>query len=224
MASEPSLWYRIGYVVERALHGRPAGGKALAGLRERASGERRTSGPAQETHWPSMDDLVSSAIAVAAGRVLGGRRRRQPNGLLWLLRAGAAGAAAALLVDLLRPLLYGQPNEVVRDGDIADTVLTGLGQGLVYGAVVEPRVPGPPVLKGALFGSAEYATEAAGGLGQLLRAHTPHGRLPGVGRLLEQLHPKERAYLEHLVFGMALALLYGPTRSGNGIRVELDDA
>ena len=249
MASEPSLWYRIGYMVERARHARPAGERILAGLKERApttpgapatrllpgenprprGGGDRTPGASHDAprssrqpHGPSVDDLVSSLVAVAAGRLLGGGgKRTRPGGLLWLLRAGAAGAAAALLLDFVRPLLYENGNVAVLDPEVGDRMLAGLGQGLVYGAVVEPRVPGPALLKGALFGSAEYATEAAGGLGQLLRAHTPHGQVPGVGQLLEQLHPKGRAYLEHLVFGMALALLYGSSRSSNGIRIEM---
>jgi hypothetical protein len=89
--------------------------------------------------------------------------------------------------------------------------------------VIEPRVPGPSALKGALFGSAEYAADAAGGLARILGAHAPQRRLPFVGRMLEEIDSHDRVYLEHLAFGVALALLYGSSAPSNGIVSDDED-
>lgn len=241
MASEESFWYRVGYALERGRRpSAPREWKRLAGLAERASRARA----ANEHLDPHVDDgeeaarrhprrlngtsarhaaegfafehVVSVGIATLAGRLLDVWRPRQRTGLRRLVWAGASGAAAALLVAALRPFLRGE-SVPVFDRDTGDRVLVGLGQGLLYGAVIEPRVPGPSFLKGVLFGSAEYAAEAAGGLVGLLGAHAPQRKLPIVGRLLEEIDPHDRVYLEHLAFGVALAILYGSNESSNGI-------
>src|SRR5690606_16257160 len=109
----------------------------------------------------AVEQLVSVGVTALAGRLLDvwrPKRRARFTRLVW---AGASGAAAALIVDALRPLLRGE-SWPIFDRDTADRLLAGVGQGLLYGAVIEPRIPGPSVLKGALFGSAEYAAEAVG--------------------------------------------------------------
>jgi hypothetical protein len=183
----------------------------------KAEGESRPA-PA----WPSIDDIVASGASAAVAKVLNGWKPQRKTTTLRLLRAGAAGAAAALVVDVLRPLLRGDPSVRPLDKETVDRLLAGIGQGLVYGAVVEPRVPGPALVKGALYGTAEYAIDPVGGLGRVLGAHAPYRRLPVIGHLLEDLDPHDRAYAEHLIFGVALALLYGSSPSSNGIRIEID--
>ena len=137
--------------------------------------------------------------------------------------AGAAGAAAALFVEIVGPLLKGERFVGAIDRGTGEKMLVGAGQGLVYGAVIEPRVPGPALMKGALYGSAEYAVDPMGGLSHLLRGHSPQGKLPIVGALLDDLDPHDRAYVEHVMFGIALAVIYGSSPSSNGIRIEVDD-
>ena len=133
-----------------------------------------------------------------------------------LLRASAAGAGAALLLDMVKPWLAGRAEVPALDQDAATRLLLGAGQGLLYGTVVEPRVPGPPVVKGAVFAIAEYLADPAGGLTQILGAHMPHSRLPVVSDLLEDLEPHDREVLEHLAFGITLAVLCGASPSRNG--------
>ena len=221
MASEQSLWFRIGYALERARRG--SAGKSLSSLADRTPRERPEGGSTRGVAWPTADELISSGVAALVGQVLEAWRPGRRAGFTRLLRAGAAGAGAALLLDLVRPLLSGRAELPTLGRKTGDRLLAGVGQGLLYGAVVEPRVPGPPVVKGALFGSAEYATDPAGGLSHLLSAHSPQGRLPVVGDLLEGLDAHDRAYVEHLVFGIALALLYGRSPSSNGILPEGED-
>ena len=224
MPPKQSLWFRLGYALERAREGPPAAGRSLRGLAKRqakplkAEGE---SGPGPA--WPSIDSIVASGASAAVAKVLNGWKPQRKASTLRLLRAGAAGAAAALLVDMLRPLIRGEPGVGPLDKETVDRLIAGIGQGLVYGAVVEPRIPGPTLVKGALYGTAEYAVDPVGGLSRLLGPHAPQHRLPVIGHLLEDLDPHDRAYAEHMVFGVALALLYGSSPSSNGIRIDVDD-
>jgi hypothetical protein len=238
MAPEERFWYRVGYALERAVLPSPPKERRLASLagREPRVRSRRAASPSASRKTPlsagredgdgerlAPDNLVSAGIAVLAGGLLDAWQPRRKTGFTRLLWAGAAGAAAALLLDVVRPLLRGQPELPIFDRGTGDRLLAGVGQGLIYGAVVEPRVPGPSLLKGALYGSAEYAADAAGGLSSLLGAHAPQRRLLFVGRILEEIDPRDRMFVEHLAFGIALALLYGSSPSSNGILPEDDD-
>jgi hypothetical protein len=225
MASTKSFWFRLGHALERA-RSTPPSRRPLQGLAERSderaepsTGRRSPEVPA----LPSGDDLLAAGVAMAVDRALAAWTGSRRPGLSGLLRAGAAGAAAALLVELVRPLLTGEGDRPRLDRTTADRMLAGVGHGLVYGSVVEPRVPGPPALKGALFGSVEYAADPLGGLAGVLGPHAPQRRLPVVGGMLDELEPHERAYLEHVVFGITLALLYGSRSSSNGMRPEDDE-
>jgi hypothetical protein len=44
--------------------------------------------------------------------------------------------------------------------------------------------------------------------------------VPVLGHLLEELDEHDRDYLEHVAFGVTLAMLYGSSRSSNGIRED----
>ncbi len=223
MSSEESFWYRVGYALESAKQpSAPAGGQRLGGLAARATRERAR--PSARTGEGLVtEELLTAGFTALAARLLDAWQPRRKAGFKRLLWAGAAGAAAALLLDVMRPILRRQPELPILDRDTGDRILAGVGQGLIYGAVVEPRVPGPAVLKGALFGSAEYATDAAGGLTHLLGAHAPLGRIPFVGKILEDVDPRDRVYVEHLAFGIALALLYGSSPSSNGTASDDED-
>ena len=224
MPPKQSLWFRLGYALERARQGPPAAGRSLKGLAERQAKPGNAEGECgPKLAWPTIDDVVTSGAAAAVAKVLIGWKPRTKTATLRLLRAGAAGAGAALMVDILRPLLRGESGVGPLDRETGDRLLAGIGQGLVYGAVVEPRVPGPTLVKGALYGTAEYAVDPVGGLSRLLGTHAPQHRLPVIGHILEDVDPHDRAYVEHVIFGVALALFYGPSPSSNGIRIDVDD-
>lgn len=223
MSSDQSIWYRLGYAFERA-RGAPAEGKRkLASLAERRPEPKRPA-PAERGH-DGVEDLLVSGALVAFSRVLDRWSPRRATGLIGLVRAGASGAAAALMLELIRPLLHGESRLPTLDEGTVDRLIAGAGQGLVYGAVVEPRLPGPALLKGTLYGSAEYAADPMGGLYRLLGRHAPLRRIPGLGSLLGDLDPHDRAYLEHVTFGIALSLLYGAGSSprSNGIRGDEEE-
>ena len=228
MAPRKTIWYHLGYALERARQPAAVSRKGLVGLAERRSApvdERREDSPAEHGSGglgsllalPGGDELVSAAVAMVVDRALGGWGKRRKTTFSSLIRAGAAGAAAALLVDLLRPLLHGRAELPVLDGGTSERMLAGVGQGLVYGGVVEPRLPGPALLKGAVYGSAEYAADPLGGLSGVLGSHAPQGRIPVLADAIEGLDAHDRAYLEHVLFGIALALIYGSSPPSSGI-------
>lgn len=216
MASEQSIWYRLGHALERARHTVPTPQDAETALSE--GDDDGVTAPVP--HIPSSEELVSAAIALVVDKALDGWGRRSDPGITALLRAAASGALASILVDLVRPLLRDDADLPGIDAETAERMLAGLGQGLIYGGVVEPRVPGPALLKGALFGSLEYVVNPVGGLSGILGSHTPQRKIPFVGGLLDSLDGEDRAYLEHLVFGIALALIYESSPSSNGMRPE----
>jgi hypothetical protein len=219
MASKKSIWYHIGHALERSRRAPDPERRVMGLAHRRAEPEiAREREPRQPI--PSADELMSAGVAVVVDRVLAGWSGRKAPSFSKLLRAAAAGATAAVLVDLLRPLLNEDGAFPGMDRETADRVLAGVGQGLVYGSIVEPRVPGPALIKGAIYGSAEYATDPVGGLHGLLGAHVPQNRLPIVGDVFDVVAPHDRAFLEHLVFGITLALLYESSSSSNGIRPE----
>lgn len=214
MSSDKSIWYRLGHALERARHRAPSPRDAHS---EGSEGRRTV---VSRPDIPSSDELMAAGIALAVDKALGGWGRRTDPGFAQLVRAAAAGAVAALLVDLVRPLLRDDADLPSVDADTAERMLAGLGQGLVYGGVVEPRIPGPALLKGALYGSLEYTVHPMGGLSGILGSHTPQRRIPFFGDLLEGLDEEDWAYLEHLVFGIVLALIYESSPSSNGMRPD----
>ena len=219
MSDSPSIWYRIGYALERARQ-EPLAGR-LRSLQERRNGETAPNNRegsdgrqrAELEHAPSREDALDALIAAGAGaiagKVVGLVPARHAPGVLGLVRAGAAGAGAALLRELVDPLLRGELR-VPRPGpEVADALLAGAARGLLYASVIEPRLPGPTAVRGVLYASLEYAVSPFGGLTSLLGDRAPHRRIPLVEGLFEDYAVGDDSYVDHLAFGVALALLYG---------------
>jgi len=220
MSSKKSVWYRLGFALERARQAPATGARKLATLKDRRPAAREDEGrrrPTNPAEWPTADQLLASGAVALAAKALDVWRPRGKTGVGSLLRAGLAGAGAAAVVELVRPLLSGRAEIPRLDEDTVNRILVGAGQGIVYGGVVEPRLPGAPVLKGTLYASAEYALDPLGGVGRLLGPHAPLRRVPVLGHLLEDVDAHDRAYLEHLAFGITLAMLYRPRSLSNGI-------
>jgi hypothetical protein len=87
--------------------------------------------------------------------------------------------------------------------------MAGAARGLLYAAVLEPRLPGTATLRGLLYGSLEFAVSPWGGLTSLLGERAPHRRIPMLRGLFDDYALGDDSYLDHLAFGVALALLYG---------------
>lgn len=197
MQKNEDIWYRAGYALESARSRLPTA-KALV-----------------KTKPPPLDGVshkvLDAFLAVGAGSVLSRvfalwPSRRRP-GLFRLFRAGAAGAAASFLAELAKPLLLGKPAGKPLEAELTDILLTGVGRGLLYAALVEPRVPGPPLLRGTAYGALEYALGPWGGLEELAGSEAPQGKVPALSILLKD-RGKDEEFVERVAFGVALALLY----------------
>ena len=213
MQKDQDLWYRIGYAMETT-RGR---------LSTHKGGRRHRPVPARQVPRRTLEDVARSflddlppevldtLLSVGVGTVLTRvlslwPGRRQP-GIFRLLKAGASGAAASLLAELVRPVLTGRKSERALEEELTDILLSGAGRGLLYAALVEPRVPGPPALQGSVYGALEYALTPWGGLEELAGTAAPHRKVPILSVLLRG-RGEEEALLEHLAFGLALAILY----------------
>ena len=213
MPKKDDLWYRIGFALEAARQRIPAS-PAPAGKLLKRSVKRRGKGkptPLDEASHKLLEAFLSVGAGTVLTRLLAFWPGRRSPGLLGLARAGAAGAAAAFLAELLRPALSGAKSqsslpEDIQD-DITDILLSGAGRGLLYAAIVEPRVPGHSVIQGSTYGALEWALTPWGGLEELAGSAAPHRKIPVLSLLL-QGRKDEEDFLEHLVFGIALALLY----------------
>lgn len=230
MSSHQSIWYRLGFALERArLASTTAAAEGTAGAgAEGAAGQPRRLASLKERsrrptpgRRPVADDLFAAAGAALAAKALDAWRPRRGVGPVRLLKAGLAGAGTALVVDLVRPVLRGRTDEIPVPGGLSvERLLAGAAQGVLYAGVVEPRVPGPPLLKGTLYGSAEYVADPAGGLTRLLGARGRLRRIPLLStltHLLEDIQPHDRIYLEHVTFGIVVALLYGSSPRNRGM-------
>jgi hypothetical protein len=233
MADSSDLWYRLGYALESARHGKPA--RSLRGLSARRPPEsaRRAKdaprkaaepggghGGGQGAGEPSALDLALAAGAgTALARLLEVWPGRGGPGVIGLARAALAGAGAVLLRQTLAPLLEGELRAPTwSEGDMGERLAAGAARGLVYGGLVEPRLPGTPLLRGLGFGAAEWALSEWGGLRGIFAGHTPYRRLPVVGSALGDAQAGEDTLVDHLAYGAALALLYDA-----GLRMGIGD-
>lgn len=214
MPVKKSIWFRIGYAMERARLSPARGERSARSARKRAKSRAilpraRTLTPIQRSQR-IFDTVFALGAGTVATRVLRYWPTRRRATLLGLFRAAASGAAASVLLRLLQPVLAHEEAAAPLDQELTDLLLSGVGRGLVYGALIEPRVPGPSILQGATYGSLEYVVAPWGGLEAILRRESPHGRVPVLSYLFRAENPAEMQFLDHLVFGVTLALLYRP--------------
>ncbi len=153
--------------------------------------------------------VIAAAGTALVGRVLAKLPRKHRLGPLRLLRAAGAGAGAALVRELLRPMTSGQPVATTFAERARRAALSGSARGLLYGALVEPRIPGPPIVRGAAYGAIEHLVSPLGGLTALAGPAAPHRSLPFISQLFEDLEPEEQTLMDHILFGIAVAALYG---------------
>jgi hypothetical protein len=213
MPKNRDLWYQIGYALE-STRGRLPATKGVK-PRKPVPAEEVPRKVLENVARRVLDDLppevLDTVFTVGAGtvltRVLSLWPGRGRPGLFRLLRAGASGAATALLAELIRPVLTGKKSQKALEEELTDILLSGAGRGLLFAALVEPRIPGPPALQGSVYGALEYALTPWGGLEELAGSAVPYRRIPGLSILLRG-RGEEEALLEHLVFGVVLAILY----------------
>ncbi len=208
MPHKKNLWYQLGHALETARTRLPAQTENK-GFKPSAKGRQPSAveGMSLDVSHKVLDALLTVGAGSLLTRALSLWPTRKGPGLFRLFRGGAAGAAAAVLAELARPVLTGRKATAALEEDLTDILLTGAGRGLLYAALVEPRTPGPPILQGAAYGSLEYALTPWGGLGELAGSEAPQGKIPALSVLLKDRGANEHL-VEHVAFGIALALLY----------------
>ena len=233
---EDSVWYRLGYTMERAKEQAPelaervgsGVGRAKGRLRSPAerrlpAGEQQVAGAVGADIEPPVqpgllglsptgepwDAVLAAVAAMAAGKLLDFMPRRRRPGVFGLVRAGAAGAAAALLREAIRPLVTGQQRDQPLMEAARGVALAGAARGFLYGGLIDPRIPGPPVVRGAAYGLIEHLVSPWGGLTEIAGPRAPHRTIPILADLFEDFEPSDDTLVDHLVFGIALAAIYG---------------
>lgn len=224
MASERNVWFRVGYALERARSG-GSGAKGAPAAPEKpgpapAPGDETSPAVASSREVSPLVEKALAAAVVAGGgalvtAALRAWRPRGTPGPLGLARAGAAGAGAAVARMIIQHL-FGLGGASEADSDPLAPVLAGAARGLVYASVVEPRLPGPPLLRGAAYGGLEFAASPWGGLEGLLDTLPPHRRVPFLAALLDA-RDNDPTLSGHLLFGVILASLYGRGPTGRGL-------
>jgi len=211
MQTKENLWYRVGYALETVRARIPAAkgkGQVAPPSPEESPPLSRTSpGVTPDVSGKVLDALLTVGAGSVLARAVSLWPSRRGPGLFRLFRAGAAGAAAAFLAELIRPTLTGKKADTPLEEEITDVLLAGAGRGLLYAALVEPRIPGHPVLQGAVYGGLEYALSPWGGLSELAGSHSPQGKIPALRVLLKDRGADEQL-VEQIAFGVALSLLY----------------
>jgi hypothetical protein len=133
---------------------------------------------------------------------------RRPTKLR-LARGALAGGGAAALVLAVRELALRSPDDERQPPDVLTEVLGGVGRGLLYVSFIDPWLPGPPAVKGAIAGTADYVAAPLGGLFRRLQPLSPIQRIPVISALLDVGSSEGEPYIAHLCNGALLGLLCG---------------
>lgn len=188
-------------------------------------------GSADEGLLPEGIQAQLLAAALSAGGAWAASRLLRPEPVSWG-RAVAAGIVGTFLYDAVEALEarllereldtitpLGEPLSddpeiqrwVARGGHYA----AGIGLAVFYARYVHHRIPGPPVLRGALFGGLDGSTLHWGGLIPLLNRLHPDLDLPtGISGLTEDPELGARVLARHLAYGVGLGAVYGARARG----------
>lgn len=153
----------------------------------------------------ALNQAIAAGLTAAASRGIHKWAGRRRPGIGRLLRGALAGAGAAAITAGVRTF-WGDRSD---SAEFADALLLGAGKGLVYTALLDPVLPGPPVLRGAIAGVADYMVVPWGGLMSRLGPLTPADKLPVVGALLEAGDRETDPLVSYVIYGLALGLLTG---------------
>jgi hypothetical protein len=223
-----SIWYRLGYALESARHGARSAqesqsakgarkGRSAAGARSTQKARDKATDARPQPVSSTVDQLIATGTGMLGDRLFSIVAGRSP-GTLRLTHAALAGAGAALALSLFRNGRNGTSGAEQSPHDPTAELLTGAARGMLYGAVLEPRLPGSPLLRGATFGVMEYVTSPFGGLDGILGASSPHRTMPIVAALLGPSDSATLSMADHVAFGVTLGFLYGAGSPRRGSR------
>ncbi|NIP81496.1 MAG: hypothetical protein GWM90_20675 [Gemmatimonadetes bacterium] len=202
------LFYQVGAVLgglDAQLRGKGGAGAPEAD-REIAVYDADT-GDVHDLGDDATDTAVDAAIGAASAWLLA--RLLRPRPISWP-RAVLAGLAATLVADLVGRGLEDQddpehPPYAEDPDELMARFAAGVALAAGYAAILYPRLPGPPLVRGLAFGALEIAAAPHGGLVRMA------GGARGVRFPLQALAlpvDEDAGPLSHLGFGLALGLLY----------------
>jgi hypothetical protein len=219
--SDDSVWYDLGRAFGHVASAWTGRATHPAAARSGSASRRSGAGSLSDGENPVVGDATAAAIAstVASLALSMLRSWKKGRGITTgaLLRGAAAGAGAAGVVFALARLARKGEDVVGRDetaatdliDDLIDRLLAGAGRGLVYAALLDPLLPGPPIVRGALAGTADYLALPLGGLFARLQSLSPIRRVPVISALLDTGEADDDSYVTFLAYGLVLGLLYG---------------
>lgn len=153
--------------------------------------------------------LVQAALRLALRALDDDRPPKAPDGAS-LARAGLAGAAAALTLELTRAIMKRSSDAggagLPAHGAL-ERVIRGAASGMVYALEIEPRAPGPRVLKGVIHAAAEHVARPAGGLAAVL----PDPGVSALAGFFSEVGRHDPRLAERVAMGVAVALVYRPS-------------
>jgi len=194
---DSSLWHTLGRTVETLTHPRPR-------KRTRKGGKGRIS-----LVDPLAGLAAGAATTLLTSTVTGWAKRRRPS-LGRMARGALAGAGAAAVLFAFRRLTDSRESGVGDSTrEIVDELLAGAGRGVLYAALLDPYLPGPPAVRGALAGTADFLAAPLGGLFSRLQPLSPIRRVPVVSVLLETGDADPDPYTAFLLHGIVLGIFHG---------------
>lgn len=201
------LSYRMGSLLggfDAQLRGGGAGAPGHDSHSERPGAEPGSveDGPDHPDH-SAADFLTAGLGGMVVARLL------RPHPVNWT-RVIVAGVAATVLADLVGRIANerSEPGEepfATEPEEIMARIGAGLAMAAGYAALLYPRLPGPPLLRGLAFGALEMAAAPRGGLIRLA------SETPGVKFPLQALAlpiDEDAGPLSHLAYGVGLGLFY----------------
>jgi len=212
MSETETRWYDLGFALEKARQ-KPSGDR-LDSLVDRLmlfrGGEDDGEGEANKRDGSeAFDALLGGGAAALTRQLLRAVPTHSDPSVTRVVKGAAAGAAATLLRELSAPLLQGRIERPdVTDG-LAQRLASGAARGALFAAVIDPRIPGPVALRGAVYAAVEYLLAPNGGVGRWVGSIAPWRIVPGADAVVKKLESGEESVIDHLVFGLALALMLG---------------
>jgi hypothetical protein len=153
----------------------------------------------------NLEQAIVQTVLNSGGKALRSWVSENRPGARRLLRGALAGVGASALVALIRKVRGDQVSAM----DLLDAVAIGAAKGVIYTAVVDPLLPGPPVVRGALLAAGEHVAAPWGGVLPNLVSMSPLRRLPLAEELLRAGDDESDPALQHLIYSIALAVLTG---------------
>lgn len=208
-ADTQTRWYDLGFALERARQN-PSRDR-LDGLVDRLMSFRRTGSatPRERDGADAFDALVGGGTAALGRQMLKAIPKQRDPTVMRVAKGAAAGAAATFVRELAGPLLEGSLELPELGEGLPGRLASGAARGALFAAVVDPRLPGPAALRGAIFAAVEYLLAPNGGVSRIAGGIAPWRIIPGADTVVSQLEAGEESIVDHLVFGLALALMLG---------------